>query len=53
MDKKNKCIVSPTSVTKKLFYFGVVENNWKQTFYSHKKSFKYERYRNDTTSAWT
>ena len=29
-------LVSPTSVTENLFYFGVVKNNWRQRFYSQR-----------------
>ena len=44
-----KSTVSATPNFPKQVYLGVVEGDWKQRFYNHKKSTKSKSYRNDTT----
>ena len=38
-----------TSPEPQKIYFGLAERKWKQTFYSHKKSFIHKRYSHETT----
>ena len=44
-----KCTVSATKTFKQRAYLGIAENDWKQRYYNHKKSFKNIAYRHDTS----